>query len=55
MTATVLANELNSLISEAKRKNQELRVSAEKSLQQLKSLAVTSEQQLASGMRSMLH
>ncbi|KAK5168053.1 Endocytosis and vacuole integrity protein [Saxophila tyrrhenica] len=47
MTSTVLANELANLISEAKRKNQELRTAAEKSLQDLKSLPATSEQQLA--------
>jgi hypothetical protein len=47
MSATLLANELSSLISEAKRKQSDLRHAAEKSLQELKSLSVTSEQQLA--------
>ena len=49
MTATVLANELATLISEAKRKNVELRNAAEKSLHELKALPNTSEQQLAAG------
>lgn len=47
MSATLLANELSTLISEAKRKQSELRHAAEKSLQELKSLSVTSEKQLA--------
>ena len=47
MTATLLANELSNLISEAKRKQSDLRHAAEKSLQEMKSLSVTSEQQLA--------
>lgn len=47
MSATLLANELSTLISEAKRKQSELRHAAEKSLQELKSLSVTSENQLA--------
>lgn len=47
MSATLLANELSSILSEAKRKQSELRHAAEKSLQELKSLSVTSEQQLA--------
>jgi hypothetical protein len=47
MSATLLANELSTLISEAKRKQSDLRHAAEKSLQELKSLPVTSEQQLA--------
>jgi hypothetical protein len=50
MTSTLLANELSHLISEAKRKNTELRNAAEKSLAELKSLTVTSEQQLVTGM-----
>nr|POE71359.1 protein mon2 [Quercus suber] len=49
MSATLLANELTTLISEAKRKNPELRTAAERSLQELKSLPTTSEQQLAAG------
>ncbi|KAM0723131.1 hypothetical protein Q7P37_001331 [Cladosporium fusiforme] len=47
MSATLLANELSNLISEAKRKQSELRHAAEKSLQELKSLSVTSDNQLA--------
>ena len=50
MTSTVLTNELSNLLSEAKRKNPELRNAAENSLQELKGLAATSEQQLAAGM-----
>jgi hypothetical protein len=49
MTAILLGNELTSLISESKRKNSDLRVAADKSLQELKSLPATSEQQLAAG------
>ena len=49
MTATLLANELTTLISESKRKNTDLRNAAEKSLQELKALPQTSEQQLAAG------
>jgi hypothetical protein len=49
MTSTLLTTELTNLISEAKRKNAELRTAAEKSLQELKSLPSTSEQQLAAG------
>lgn len=49
MSATLLANELTNLASEAKRKNHELRNAAEKSLQELKGLPATSEQQLAAG------
>lgn len=47
MSATLLANELSTLVSESKRKQSDLRHAAEKSLQELKSLSVTSEQQLA--------
>lgn len=47
MSATLLANELANLISESKRKNNDLRNAAEKALSDLKSLTVTSEQQLA--------
>jgi hypothetical protein len=47
MSATILANELSTLISEAKRKQSDLRHAAERSLQEIKSLSVTSEQQLA--------
>lgn len=49
MSATLLANELSALSSEAKRKNPELRNAADKSLQELKALPATSEQQLAAG------
>lgn len=49
MTSTLLANELTILSSEAKRKNIELRNAADKSLQELKGIQVTSEQQLAAG------
>lgn len=49
MTSTLLASELANLVSEAKRKNPELRTAAEKSLQDLKGLPNTSEQQLAAG------
>lgn len=47
MGSNLLANELTNLISESKRKNADLRTAAEKSLQELKSLPSTSEQQLA--------
>lgn len=47
MGSSLLANELTNLITESKRKNVELRAAAEKSLQDLKSLPSTSEQQLA--------
>ena len=49
MTATVLANELTALLSEAKRKNADLKSAADKSLQELRSIPNTSEQQLATG------
>lgn len=49
MTAQILASELASLIQDSKRKNTELRNAAEKSLQELKALTVTSEAQLAAG------
>jgi len=54
MSATLLNNELSNLISEAKRKNADLRNAAEKSLQELKGLPNTSEQQLAAGRPSLL-
>lgn len=47
MGSSLLANELTNLISESKRKNVDLRTAAEKSLQELKSLPATSEQQLS--------
>lgn len=49
MTAQILASELANLIQDSKRKNTELRNAAEKSLQDLKSLTVTSEAQLTAG------
>lgn len=55
MTSTLLTNELTSLVAEAKRKNTDLRNAAEKSLQDLKALPVTSEQQLAAGITSICH
>lgn len=51
MTSALLAHELSTLSSEAKRKNTDLRNAANASLQELKSLTVTSEQQLAAGKR----
>ncbi|KAK6407815.1 Endocytosis and vacuole integrity protein [Elasticomyces elasticus] len=47
MTAILLANELGNLISEAKRKHGDLKTAAEKSLQDLKAIPTTSEQQFA--------
>ena len=47
MTSTLLTNELTTLSSESKRKNIQLRNAADKSLQELKAIQVTSEQQLA--------
>ncbi|KAK4988999.1 Endocytosis and vacuole integrity protein [Elasticomyces elasticus] len=52
MTSQLLTLELSSLINEAKRKNTDLRNAAEKSLQDLKSLRTTSEQQLAAAAKS---
>ena len=49
MTAQILASELANLVQDSKRKNTELRNAAEKSLQDLKSLTVTSEAQLTAG------
>lgn len=49
MSASLLANELSNLSSEAKRRNADLRTAADKSLQELKSLPATSEEQLAAG------
>lgn len=48
-TTTLLSNELSSLISDSKRRNTDLRNAAERSLQELKSLPSTSEQQVAAG------
>ncbi|KAI7254026.1 hypothetical protein KC335_g14708, partial [Hortaea werneckii] len=47
MTATLLSSELSTLISDSKRKNTDLRNAAERSLQELKALPATSEQQIA--------
>ncbi|KAI4748398.1 hypothetical protein E4T50_01269 [Aureobasidium sp. EXF-12298] len=47
MSGQALQAELTSLAQEAKRKNPEIRTAAEKSLQDIKSINVTSEQQLA--------
>ncbi|GAB7348550.1 hypothetical protein MBLNU459_g6943t1 [Dothideomycetes sp. NU459] len=47
MSGPAFIAELNSLAQEAKRKNPEIRTAAEKSLQELKALPNTSEQQLA--------
>ncbi|KAF2461055.1 hypothetical protein BDY21DRAFT_279340 [Lineolata rhizophorae] len=47
MTAHILASELTNLIHESKRRNLDLRNAAEKSLQDLKGLPSTSENQLA--------
>ncbi|KAJ4367320.1 Endocytosis and vacuole integrity protein [Neocucurbitaria cava] len=47
MTAQILAAELGNLIQDSKRKNSELRNAAEQALQDLKSLANTSEAQLS--------
>lgn len=52
MSATLLSNELTTLISEAKRKNNDLKVAAEKALQDLKALPSTSEAQLVAGKSS---
>lgn len=49
MTAQILAAELGNLIQDSKRKNTELKNAAEKALQDLKSLSVTSEAQLSAG------
>jgi hypothetical protein len=49
MTAQILAAELGNLIQDSKRKNTELKNAADKALQDLKSLSVTSEAQLSAG------
>ena len=49
MTATLLSTELSTLISDSKRKNTDLRNAAERSLQELRALPATSEQQIAAG------
>ncbi|KAF2019106.1 hypothetical protein BU24DRAFT_489136 [Aaosphaeria arxii CBS 175.79] len=55
MTAQLLASELGNLIQDSKRKNSELRNAAEKSLQDLKSLPVTSEAQLTADLSRRPH
>lgn len=55
MSGQALQAELTSLAQEAKRKNPEIRTAAEKSLQDLKSLPSTSEQQLAAGEMCLCH
>jgi hypothetical protein len=52
MTAQILAAELGNLIQDSKRKNTELKNAADKSLQELKALSVTSEAQLSAGICS---
>ena len=47
MTATILLSELSSLIQDSKRKNPEVRNTAERSLGELKTISITSEAQLA--------
>ncbi|KAL8783380.1 MAG: hypothetical protein Q9195_009408 [Heterodermia aff. obscurata] len=47
MTAQLLSNELSTIFQDSKRKNQELRNAAEKSLGELKALPQTSEAQLS--------
>ncbi|KAH8902090.1 endosomal peripheral membrane protein [Coniochaeta sp. PMI_546] len=54
MTAQLLASELNNLIQESKRKHNDLRQAAEKSLEDLKSLRTTSEAQVASDLSQKL-
>lgn len=49
MSATLYQTELTSLAAESKRKHPEIRTAADKSLQELKDITVTSEQQLAAG------
>lgn len=55
MTAQILAAELGNLIQDSKRKNTELRNAAEKALQDLKSLANTSEAQLSADLSRRPH
>ncbi|KAH7130772.1 hypothetical protein B0J11DRAFT_261034 [Dendryphion nanum] len=55
MTAQILASELANLVQDSKRKNTELRNAAEKSLQDLKSLPVTSEAQLTADLSRRPH
>ncbi|KAF2003358.1 hypothetical protein P154DRAFT_104462 [Amniculicola lignicola CBS 123094] len=55
MTAQILAAELATLIQDSKRKHSELRTAAEKALQDLKSLPVTSEAQLTADLARRPH
>ncbi|KAF2447701.1 hypothetical protein P171DRAFT_382759 [Karstenula rhodostoma CBS 690.94] len=55
MTAQILAAELGNLIQDSKRKNAELKNAAEKALQDLKSLSVTSEAQLSADLSRRPH
>ncbi|KAF2691335.1 hypothetical protein K458DRAFT_356041 [Lentithecium fluviatile CBS 122367] len=55
MTAQILAAELGNLIQDSKRKNTELRNAADKALQELKSLSVTSEAQLSADLSRRPH
>ncbi|KAF2637943.1 hypothetical protein P280DRAFT_456638 [Massarina eburnea CBS 473.64] len=55
MTAQILAAELGNLIQDSKRKNTELRSAADKALQDLKSLPVTSEAQLSADLSRRPH
>jgi hypothetical protein len=55
MTAQILINDLTTLIQDTKRKSPEIRTAAEKSLSDLKSLANTSEAQLAADLKRRPH
>ncbi|CAI6246733.1 unnamed protein product [Periconia digitata] len=55
MTAQILAADLGTLIQDSKRKSTELRNAAEKSLQDLKSLPLTSETQLSADLARRPH
>lgn len=54
MSATLYQTELTSLSAEAKRKHPDIRTAADKALQELKNITVTSEQQLAAGMSAVV-
>ena len=51
MTAAFLLTELNNLIQESKRKHQDIKIAADRSLSELKNINVTSESQLASDLQ----
>lgn len=55
MTAQILATELSNIISESKKKNADLRSSAERTSQELKALPQTSEAQLSADLRRRAH